>query len=185
MLLRKLIYSGLLAFLVLTPAIADTPSILGPKGMYTVLVPDSSKITWGDSWVKIEWAPNPNPDPNPKPPDPIPDPPKPPTPIVTGTIFVTFIYDLDKATPSQAGITSRLSEGKELRDLNAYFHAYGTNQKGAQPYLDSQLVKDVGGAPCVVIQAGEIGKPSPIIKVVKDPKTSLDIINVVKLMRGK
>lgn len=163
-----------------------TPYILGPPGTYTVQSGGSTKVEYGDGWVKISWVSDPGPIPTPPPgpgPDPIPPAPTPPpAPVATGKLFVTYIYDSSSESQAQATARADLATAPEWAGLDATFRAYEVKQKAVD---DLNLRGTIGPLPCVVVQELKAGAATaPVIKVLPSVDAKAAVVSAVKDLRG-
>lgn len=163
-----------------------TPYILGPAGTYTVQSGGSTKVEYGDGWVKISWVsdpapnpgPNPGPGPNPVPPAPVP----PPAPVATGKLFLTLVYDSSTETQAQATARADMATALEWSGLDATFRAYEVKQKAVD---DLNLRSAVGPLPCVIVQELKSGATSaPVVKTLPSVADKAALVAVVKELRG-
>lgn len=184
--LRILWLAPLLAAALSLPARAQqpTPYILGPAGTYTVQSGGSTKVEYGDGWVKISWtadpAPNPGPGPNPDPVPPAPTPP--PAPVATGKLFVTLVYDSTTENQDQASMRADLATSQDWTGLNAVFRSYEAKQKGID---DLNLRGSVAALPCVIVQELKDGaKSAPVVKTLAGVATKDAVVGAIKDLRG-
>lgn len=161
-----------------------TPYILGPAGAYSVQTGGSTKVEYGDGWVKISWVadppPNPGPTPGPTPVPPAPSPP--PAPVAAGKLYVTLVYDSTAETQAQATARADLATAAEWTGLDAVFRAYEVKQKAVD---DLNLRGSLGALPCVVVQELKPGATAaPVVKTLSAVADKGSIVAAVKELRG-
>jgi hypothetical protein len=163
-----------------TPAPTPTPYIIGPAGAYSVQTIGSTKVEYGEGWVRISWVFDPGPAPAPAP-DPTP-PPLPPAPLATGRLFVTMVYDGATETQAQAKTRADLATSPAWIGLNASFRAFDVKQK----VLDTTGIRaKLAALPCVLMQDAQPGATTaPIIKTMPSVDSSDSVLSVVKSLRG-
>lgn len=187
MIRKRFLPALLLACCLAAPSPAQT--VIGPAGVYTVQTAGSTKVEYGDGWVKISWAndpaPNPGPTPNPTPdptPVPIPTPVPPPTPVATGKIWASLVYDAATETQAQASMRADLAASQEWAGLNVRFLAIEKSQKILD---DTGLRRYATAAPCVLVQEAKDGsKVAPVIKTLDQPTAAAAVIDAIKDLRG-
>lgn len=184
--LRSIWLAPLLAAALSLPARAQqpTPYILGPAGTYTVQTGGSTKVEYGDGYVKISWTRDPGPNPGPGPiPDPVPPAPAPPpAPVATGKLYVTLVYDSTNETQAQATMRADLATAAEWAGLDATFRAYETKQKAVD---DLNLRGSLAALPCLVVQELKPGSASaPVIKALPSVADKAAAVTIVKDLRG-
>jgi hypothetical protein len=188
--LRSIWFAPLLAAVFASSVLAQapTPYILGPAGTYTVQSGGSTKVEYGDGWVKISWvadpAPNPGPSPNPNPnPNPVPPAPTPPpAPVATGKLYVTYVYDGATETQAQATARADLATASEWAGLDVTFRAYEATQKAIN---DLNLKSSLGALPCAIVQELKPGATTaPVVKVLPSVDAKAVVVAAVKDLRG-
>ena len=107
--------------------------------------------------------PNPNPNPNPQP--------------VVGKFHLTFVLDMNNATPELAALLNSASLRKSVADKGGFLRIYDkTNPTVATKKLDG-LVNKNGGQPTMILQSagGQVLNTSEL----GTPNSEQDVINII------
>lgn len=111
-------------------------------------------------------SPNPNPNPNPNP----------PTPVI-GKFHLTFVVDMDNASPDLAALLNSAALRKAVADKGGFMRIYDKKSPVVtQKKLDG-LVQKAGGGPTIILQAADGTVLNNAELVV--PKTDAEVIAII------
>lgn len=172
--------------LIVALVIAAQPPIVSPSGLYTVITPGPTVVTYTDTSVTFSWAdPSPNPSPNPVPPVPVPVPPAPspvPVPVLTGRVWALAIYDPVVVLPAaqQAALWSpTLAKASLTQDVS--FQAHSSKNSAVATWVP--LI--TGKLPVLIFVQQDAAGKGTLEYQVPLPGTEAEILAVVNKIRGK
>jgi hypothetical protein len=177
---KRLLLLTCLAHLCAACAIAQSPVIVYPAGVYQVTTPGPTTVTITSTSVTFSWGVTPVP-PTPTPPVPVPPAPS-PIPILTGHVWALAIYDPDATLPAAqqlALISPTLQASALLKDVDFQSHPK------ADPIIASWIPHVTTGYPTLLLVQRDVSGKGVLAYSAALPGSEADILSLVNKVRGK